>query len=707
MMQRRSDGPQFLIRGSSAPRITDDLLAMARPSTETIEKYKIIHQFLSCGLKTVINLQCPGEHADCGRPLDPESGFTYRPETFMEAGIYFYNFRWNDYGVTSLTSILDMVKVMCFALQEGKIAVHCHAGLGRTGVLLACFLLFTTQLAADQAILSVRAKRPNSIQTRRQLQCIRQFAQFLVPLRNVFANAEPGAPPVTLSQFLVRQKHVLHGYEARQLRFIPRLIPVICKLLLDIAENRQVIEEDIVEVPDVAPVVEKTFNENTVHCFGREIMANGKNAFRPRLPGLPRANEDSTQPFYYVRKSLSYSESDLQRLAASLNLSDNPLGLLASIHSSTSDNYLGASSSVSLGSPSPSLRELKGNPIYSSSSNLWEMKTLMDQTEGSPLLRNRRLSVLQRSQSLGVSDENTTSNRIARILSFWRRDCNDTVEPEETAVTEKEHSEVPFITVQSELSLESRRLLVAQALAVHLERDGKKEQVQRVSVWQADLNRQGSWERLCLEKDPFILTGILWSWLEQLREPIISAVDVRTLEAADVKSQTLLESLDRASRETVICILDCFAHLFSLPEEVERNFLRRAAAAFTKRCTNGDICRDGVKTVSSSQALEKESVNQPQSQTIDPETADHRNTSGQLSEEKLLRSVLLMKLLLCSHTPLVFRRCSAPKRINPCWLSPGFLVKKTTDSDAGRSMEHLLKLVLDHRRSVAMIELEV
>ncbi len=41
---------------------------------------------LRCGLKTVINLQRPGEHASCGNPLEQESGFTYRPETFMEAG---------------------------------------------------------------------------------------------------------------------------------------------------------------------------------------------------------------------------------------------------------------------------------------------------------------------------------------------------------------------------------------------------------------------------------------------------------------------------------------------------------------------------------------------------------------------------------------------------------------------------------------------
>lgn len=48
--------------------------------------------------------------------------------------VYFYNFGWSDYGVANLTTVLDMVKVMAFALQEGKIAVHCHAGLGRTGI---------------------------------------------------------------------------------------------------------------------------------------------------------------------------------------------------------------------------------------------------------------------------------------------------------------------------------------------------------------------------------------------------------------------------------------------------------------------------------------------------------------------------------------------------------------------------------------------
>lgn len=38
----------------------------------------------------------------------------------------------------------------------------------------------------------------------------------------------------------------------------------------------------------------------------------------------------------------------------------------------------------------------------------------------------------------------------------------------------------------------------------------------------------------------------------------------------------------QASRETVMCILDCFAHLLTTPEEIESAFLERATKAFTK-----------------------------------------------------------------------------------------------------------------------------
>lgn len=46
--------------------------------------------FARNSIKTVINLQIPGEHADCGNPLEPKSGFSYNPEIFMENNSMFF-----------------------------------------------------------------------------------------------------------------------------------------------------------------------------------------------------------------------------------------------------------------------------------------------------------------------------------------------------------------------------------------------------------------------------------------------------------------------------------------------------------------------------------------------------------------------------------------------------------------------------------------
>lgn len=338
---------------------------------------------------------------------------------------------------------------------------------------MASFLAYATRMTANQAILYVRAKRPNSIQTRGQLRCVREFVQFLAPLRSVFSCAEPRHNPVTLSQYLNRQRHILHGEERKELRHLPKIVQLVSKLLVDIVENRQVIEEDILEAPDIHDI-EMTLS--IIEQMGPELLAK-----EPRLPGTPTLPRHFKEPpIFYHRKSLSYSESDLRRLGSQLNLLTQPLASL-----SQSNNQISPSEPALSATQQQRCKSNTSGASHGSMSSLWKIKNEENQKDGSILLKRVKLKTIQRSESVG----NNEPTKKGSMLSRWKAEQREGLamngmKSQGCKEEQSEKSEVPFITLQSELSLDARRLLVAQALAVDVFLDGEEEHKSKVLAWQ-------------------------------------------------------------------------------------------------------------------------------------------------------------------------------------------------------------------------------
>lgn len=86
----------------------------------------------------------------------------------------------DDYGAPELEDIDRAVDFIDAEIKSDRpVMVHCAAGKGRTGVILAAYLVKKEGIGARQSIEKIRAMRPGSIQSEVQEWAIEMYEKYL------------------------------------------------------------------------------------------------------------------------------------------------------------------------------------------------------------------------------------------------------------------------------------------------------------------------------------------------------------------------------------------------------------------------------------------------------------------------------------------------------------------------------------------------
>jgi len=170
----------------------------------------------------------------------------------MNNNISFFNFYWEDLTNPPFEKILNATQVVDFIIRhkKGKVLIHCHAGMGRTALLVGTYLLYAGIAQDDKdAIKITKAQREKCFGKSYNVNYMKSFYEYLMSLRHIFpqhhqihhhhhaASKKLKHEELTFRQIMKNQNLLLHGEERRFIKFVPKVLHKTLEKIKELEEK--------------------------------------------------------------------------------------------------------------------------------------------------------------------------------------------------------------------------------------------------------------------------------------------------------------------------------------------------------------------------------------------------------------------------------------------------------------------------------------
>ena len=126
--------------------------------------------------------------------------------------------------------------------QGKRIFVHCHAGTGRTGLVIASYLYYCGNSAdGHEAVKKVQTQRPGSLKKKSQSSFVVNFCKWLHKkrfslyphVRDAMSYKREGGQNLERSYAQVMQDNlsIVHGKDAQEFKYFPKFLGVCLQRL--------------------------------------------------------------------------------------------------------------------------------------------------------------------------------------------------------------------------------------------------------------------------------------------------------------------------------------------------------------------------------------------------------------------------------------------------------------------------------------------